>query len=123
MGFDDICPDVESVKKRMQIYKLSLYATEYWGVHTRKAEESCDVQNTVVSFLKSENKKNSMLQMEEYTSRSNWFDGGSFTKGQTLLHVIAMNGVATVCKRVLAQGPNGNDSTASCCKEKAYKSG
>ena len=49
-----------------------------------------------------------MLQMETYAN-SSWGDI-DFTKGQTLLHIIAKNGLATICERVLSRMINGNDT-------------
>ena len=106
--FDSPCPNEESIVKRVQKYNLSRYAAQYWGPHTREAENEPDIRHAVLSLLASENKRDSMLQLETYAN-SSWGDI-SFTKGQTLLHVIAKNGLATICKRVLSRRINGNDT-------------
>jgi len=109
--FDKPCPEsLESMEKRVQKYKFSRYAAQFWGLHTRgEAEKYPCIQQAVLSLLASEN-KDSMLQLEAYASSS----GGrmSFAKGQTLLHVIAQNGLATICKWVLDGRINGNDTYA-----------
>lgn len=73
-----------------------------------EAENELDIQHALLSILESENKRNSMLQMETY-AKSNW-GGISFTKGQTLLHVVAKNGLATICERVLSKRIKENDT-------------
>jgi len=97
--FDYRC-DTEAMKERLNAYKFSLYAARFWGIHTRgKAENDTDVQQAVLSLLTSENKRNSMLQMEAYAN-SGW-GNISFTKGQTSLHVIAGKGLARICEHFL----------------------
>jgi len=109
--FDSPCVDKKSLKERAQKYKFSRYAAQFWGLHTRgEAENEPDVQRAILSLLASENKKDSMLQLETYAN-SSW-GNISFTKGQTLLHVIAKNGLATICKWVLDGRINGNDTYA-----------
>jgi len=104
--FNSPCPNSESMEKRTQKYKFSLYAAQFWGLHTRgEAENEPDIQRTVLSLLASENKRNSMLQMETYAN-SSWGDI-FFTKGQTLLHVIAKNGLATICRFILDECNKG----------------
>ena len=106
--FGKPCVNRESMKERTQRYKLSRYAAQFWALHTKgQAENEPDVQRAVVSLLASENKRDSMLQLETYANSSwNIF----FTKGQTLLHVIAKNGLATICELVLSRRINGNDT-------------
>jgi hypothetical protein len=90
-------------------YPFYRYAAQFWGDHTRgEAEKDRDIQRAVLSLLASENKKDSMLQMETYANSNQ--GKISFTKGQTLLHVIAKNGLATICNRVLSRRINGNDT-------------
>ena len=102
LGFDvfnDPCLDQGSLEKRVEQYKLSHYAAQFWAFHAREGEKEPNIQRAVLSLLVSENKRNSMLQMETYAN-SNWGDI-YFTKGQTLLHVIAKNGLATICGFIL----------------------
>jgi len=103
------CHDSASLKQRLGKYKFSRYAALFWAHHTRgEAENDPDNKRAVLSLLASENKKDSMLQLETYAN-SSWGQM-SFTKGQTLLHVIAKNGLATICKWVLDGRINGNDT-------------
>ena len=102
--------DREHVKERVQKYKLSRYAAQYWGLHTRgKAENKPDIQRKVLSLLASENKKSSMLQMEVYANSSCIYI--DFTKGQTLLHVIAKNGLTSICRYILDERNKGELQT------------
>jgi len=109
--FDDFRDKDSEVKDRAQKYELSRYAAQYWGVHTRgELEKDPHIQGAVLSLLASGNKKDSMLQLETYAN-SGWGDI-FFTRGQTLLHVIAKNGLATICERVLYGRINGKDTYA-----------
>ena len=109
IGFDGPCHHWASLEDRLEKYKFSQYAAQFWGHHTRgEPEKEPDIQRAVLSFLASENKKNSMLQLEN-RSNSSW-GNFTFTKGQTLLHVITKNGLATICKRLLPRRGNENDT-------------
>jgi hypothetical protein len=107
-AFDTLCLDLKSVEKRVEKYKFSRYAAQFWVLYTKgEAENELDIQRAVLSLLASENKRDSMLQLEKYAN-SSW-GNISFTKGQTLLHVIAKNGLTTICELVLHARINGND--------------
>ena len=109
-GFDGPCHDSASLKQRLEKYKFGQYAAQFWGLHTRgEAENEPDIQRAVLSLLASENKKDSMLQLETYAN-SSW-GNISFTKGQTLLHVIAKNGLATICRFILDERNKGELQT------------
>jgi hypothetical protein len=93
------CIDLESLTSRLDQFQFNRYAALFWGIHVREAEESLTVRNAALAFLESANRRNSMLQIEEYLnspSRSIFF-----TEGQTVLHVIARNGLAKICKSML----------------------
>jgi Ankyrin repeats (3 copies)/Ankyrin repeat len=108
--FDNSCLGKESMGVRVQKYKFSRYAAQFWGVHTRgEPENEPYIQRAVLSLLASENKKDSMLQLETYAN-SSWGDI-SYTKGQTLLHVIAKNGLATICRFILDECNKGELQT------------
>jgi hypothetical protein len=108
--FDHLCYSWLSVKERVEQYKFSRYAAQFWDLHTRgEAENEPDIQRAVLSLLASENKKNSMLQLEDDYPK--WFTI-SFTKSRNLLQVLANNGLARVCKLVLHGRINGNDTYA-----------
>lgn len=97
LGFDEPCPDNESVKQRMENNIFNHYAIEYWSVHTRgEAENSEDIRKTILDLFSSENKRESFLQLDSY-DRSVWkvmFVVG----GETLLHIMAEKGLVMMCK-------------------------
>src|SRR5579859_4573516 len=98
--FNGPCPSEQSLVARLHECSISRYAAQFWGIHTRgEAERNPHIQQAVLSLLTSENKKNSMLQMEAYAN-STW-GTITFTWGQTLLHVIAAKGLAIMCRLVL----------------------
>jgi hypothetical protein len=77
------------------------YAARFWGAHTREAEDNRYVQKTVVAFLSSKAKRDSMLLVRSK---------GSFIVGQTLLHVIVKSGLTTIFGLVLTERSNENDT-------------
>jgi|SRR5271155_5457094 len=87
--------------------KFSRHAAQFLAFHTSQAEDDSEVQEAVLRFLACKNKRDSLLQIEEYANSSR---GPPLTKGQTLLHVIARNGLVKTCKRVLSRRINGNDT-------------
>lgn len=97
------CTDECTLRLRMKKYGFAGYAAKYWGVHTREAEDNDDIQNGALTFLANENKRDSMLQMEA-CARS--FE--DFIHGQTSLHIIAANGLATICSLSLDCRPKIN---------------
>jgi Ankyrin repeats (3 copies) len=109
--FDAPCSNDEALLARSRKFSFARYAAQFWGIHSRgKAESFPPIQKAVLLLLASENKKNSMLQLEAY-SNSTW-PVGSFTGGQTLLHVIAAKGLGTICRLVLDRIINQIDKSA-----------
>ena len=49
-----------------------------------------------------------MLQIQEIV-RNEWLQDVSFVKSRTLLHVIAQEGLTTICKQVLERRINESD--------------
>jgi hypothetical protein len=93
--FDYFVVDEQYALNRMDKFKFSKYAAQFWALHIRgEAEKSSDVQKATLEFLKSVNKRNSMLQIEAYTCSR--YGSASFTKRKTLLHVLAEKGLATI---------------------------
>lgn len=106
---DEPCLDRVSVQMRVQKYKFSQYAAQYWSVHTAgKAEESPEIQLAILHVFGSDAKRNAILQLDTYAN-SRW-GNISFTKGQTLLHVLAHKGLVTLCMLVLDGVLNTNDT-------------
>lgn len=98
-AFLEICSDNESMKTRVKNYKLCLYAATFWGYHVRQAETSLCIQDAVLQLLESENKRNSIIQMATYADRT--WGRPWFIEHQTMLHVIATNGLAKICRHWL----------------------
>lgn len=103
-AFNCICSNKKSMEIRIQTYRFCLYAARFWGFHVRGEAESLScVQRTIFRLLASENKRNSIVQMAEYAYSRRGLP--SFTEGQTALHIVATNGLATVCKHLLDRQP------------------
>jgi hypothetical protein len=112
------CEDWNSLQERLKKYEFSLYVAQSWAIHARQAETSSAVQKAALVFLGDEKKRNSMLQMETYFD-SGWFNkvnfdwswrNKQFNIGQTLLHVVARNGLARICSVVLNRRPNAHET-------------
>jgi hypothetical protein len=107
-GFNQICDNIESLEKRIQSYKFYQYAAQFWGAHTKgEAENSENIQQAIVKFLSSKNKRNSMFQAAKFGERGDTIRD-NFTKRQTLLlHIVAKEGLGTISniifKRYLAR--------------------
>jgi hypothetical protein len=103
--FEAFQDNKEFAMKRMLQLKFGSYAAQYWAVHTRGNAESCgSVQETVISLLQSESKRNSLLQMEAYNNSR--LGDVSFVKGKTALHIIADKGLSTIGSVVLYGRPD-----------------
>ena len=91
------CQDKTALSARLDKYKFSRYAAEWWGDHAREeGEDTPDVQRHIFNLLQSENKKDSMLEIAWNSDRS-----VILAKKETLLHCLATNGLPTMCKLVL----------------------
>jgi hypothetical protein len=107
-AFDSVCSSIYSMEMRVQEHRFCLYAARFWGYHTRGAAESFpDIAQTVFKLLESEDKRDSIMQMETYSDIRNkwWVEKPSFPKGQTILHILAMNGLAIICTHLLDRKP------------------
>jgi hypothetical protein len=103
LSFDEFDISGECMEQRLKTYKLGRYAASFWSFHTREAEECEEVQHAVLACLMSENKRNSMLQMAAYARGKS-----DITGGQTVLHVLAENGLTTTCGLLLDQALQGD---------------
>ena len=70
-------------------------------------------------MLISEKTKNSILQIESYCN-STW-NNISFTKGQTLLHIIAEKGLETVCGLILHEGKSESNRDVESLRDSQLK--
>jgi hypothetical protein len=90
--FDEPCVSYECTTKRLQNYKFGVYAATFWGLHIRgDLEGLSEIRNAVFQLLEPKGRRLSILQLV------NPFDA----KNQSLLHILAQNGLATICKAYL----------------------
>lgn len=89
--------DDRTFHKRRERYKAGCYVSESWGFHIRQAKlgDSDDRLKTVLAILAFDNKRSSMLQVQNHELDKD------FIESQTLLHVIAQEGLVTICKLAL----------------------
>jgi len=103
--FESPCESPESMEKMLQKHPFFRYIGEYWGPHLSEADEDVDVQKLVLCVFVSESKRYWALRMKRYVifGEEDMWDN----EGQTLLHVIAKNGLAMSCKFALKLSLNG----------------
>lgn len=105
---DGPCQNVAALRGRLEKHKASLYVAQFWALHTDGEAEKCpDVQQAIRRLFGSENKKNSMLQIEKY---ANSYSDVSVIADQTLVHILADKGLATLCRLVLDERGNAIDT-------------
>ena len=99
-AFDTPCADKATFQIRVKKYKFSHYASQYWADHIRgDAKSEKEIQNAILGTFRLASKRESMNQMNMY-AESSWGKFILYT-GMSLLHVIAANGLAMVCRRLL----------------------
>src|SRR5277367_1780542 len=80
---------------RVKQYQFGLYATRNWGLHAAgDPENSPEVQRAIISSFASQGRRNAVAQLESRDCRF-------YSMNQTLLHVIAQAGLATICSLLL----------------------
>jgi hypothetical protein len=94
--FDEPCSGESMLKERLKTHRFSTYAAHSWGFHAKKGAERSPIPNAVVETLKSPMNATSILQIDLFKIR-----GYFVYSSTTLLHVIAMNGLATTCRLLL----------------------
>lgn len=96
--FDNPCPDKKTLEERLDRCKFARYAVLFWRVHiTTEAEHDHEIQKAIGYVFGPEIKRKTILQMENYV-KSTW--GNTETPTRTrLVHVLAANGLTTICKR------------------------
>jgi len=105
------CQNDQQLAARLEKHKFGYYAAKFWGHHTRGDPENGDnIQQRVLLLLTSENYKDSMLQMEQSPFLGLRRPRYPFITEETLLHIFAWNGLATLCRQVLSRTINGNNT-------------
>jgi len=101
------CQSDEQLAVRIEKHKFGCYAAKFWGDHTRGDPENDDnIQQGVLLLLTLENYKDSMLQMEQSPFLGLRRPRYPFITEETLLHIIARKGLATLCKQALSRAIN-----------------
>lgn len=108
LNFDEFeqeeCKDQKDLSTRLGKYKAVNFISKYWGYYARASEDDPDVQKAILSLLTSEKKMSAMLEMEKFQPGEeifSWEDFHSNLSGQTILHVLAKNGLANMCTHLL----------------------
>ena len=95
--FDKPCTNKKSLEDRLKEYKLSVYAAQYWGAHTRGHAET-KMGNAIIQTFQSRGKLDSIAQIERHELKPWDF---AIHSGLSLLHIVAANGLATICQYFL----------------------
>jgi hypothetical protein len=97
--FNQPCPDEKALEIRLARFRFSVYACEYWGYHARgAATDEAEIEEIAFRTLDTANKLQSLAQINRYYAGVGRFDTPQQT---TLLHILAWNGLSTLCKRLL----------------------
>ena len=91
--FNKICRTDDEMDHRRTKYKASCYVAYFWGIYARQAEDDSLLQKIIIEFLTHRNKRDSMLQLKAYEDNRRVH----FTKNQSILHIIAGNGLTSLC--------------------------
>lgn len=114
-AFQDISQVTTGVflARRLANYAAIRYVVRFWGSHAREAENSLEIQRGVVGLLANKSSRDSLLQMDAYVNPEHNTSGGwptpgqvTFTKGRTVLHILAEKGLATIGAVAFARGPD-----------------
>ena len=88
------------MEKRFEQYKLSRYAAQYWADHVRGGlEKDVEIQKSIIQTFRSLDSREAMDQIKIYAESTL----GKFevSMARSLLHIVAANGLATVCRCLL----------------------
>jgi hypothetical protein len=100
-SFDDACLVRDSLEFRLRKHKFCSYSAQFWGIHVQgEAENLPDIQETVIRLLSSHGRRNFIAQMTMYL-RSRWYWAQTSRFGQTVLHIIAANGLGILSRKLL----------------------
>lgn len=106
--------EFDELERRSRRYKFCVYATQNWALHTKgEMEKAPDVQQAIVQLFGSQKKKESFLNMELAISNQHTVGDDTRTRGETFLHIVCRDGLATICGHVL-DAVNGNNRYAHC---------
>jgi hypothetical protein len=104
--FDESCMWDMSLTERLEKFAFSSYAAKYWAEHTRGDKER-ELQSLLLKTFDSSGRRDSMYQIHYYFSES--WNPFVVTSGQSLLQIVAANGLAIVCEGLLNEGSDDND--------------
>jgi hypothetical protein len=113
--FDGPCSDKQALDERLDRFKFGRYSAQFWSVHVKGDGEKCpEIQQAILDIFGPATKRKAILQIEKYVN-SNWGDTGIPTRTK-LIHVVAVNGLTTICMHILGGGKTGDDVyIPSCC--------
>jgi hypothetical protein len=112
-AFDDIVLNGKSMQIKFQKYRLCQYVACFWGFHVRgKAETFPPIKEAFYRIWEIKKKSNSILQITMYADFKSHWPTLSWPVGHTILHIIADNGLATICKLFL--GGESKDRFIPC---------
>jgi hypothetical protein len=98
LGLDEFnkpCRDQKELQIRLEKFKFTEYACEHWGFHGQGAPE--DIEEVTFRILETADKLQSVAQINRYMS----FGRVEFPRHSILFHSLALNGLSTLCKRLL----------------------
>jgi hypothetical protein len=104
--FNEPCTYRMSLDERLSDFAFSSYAAKNWAEHTRGNNER-ELPSSLLKTFRSRGKRESMSQIRRYATAS--LKPFTHSTNQSLLHIVAANGLATICMSLLDEGFDDND--------------
>jgi len=92
----------DSTGTKPRVCDFYRYAANFWGLHTKDAEEDEDIQKAVLTLLPSKNKRQWMRSLS-------WPISGYVSGPTTILHILVLHGLVRVAKFFLLLPTSRND--------------
>jgi len=103
LGLDEFnkpCRDQKALQIRLEKFKFTEYACEYWGFHGRGTpKDEAEIEEVTFRTLETADTLQSVAQINRYVS----FGRVDFPRQSIVFHGLALNGLSTLCKRLLAK--------------------
>ena len=95
------CTSWKAFNQRKETYQFSDYAMRYWGLYVRgEGEEDAKILDSLLNLFRSPRKCNAIYQHMVWICNNSYWKITKFLHW-TSLHIIASEGLAKICRRVL----------------------
>ena len=93
--FNEPCLDPKALQSRLDTYRFTEYACEYWGYHARgRPKDEMDIEEVTIRTFETANKLQAVAQINRYAS----FGRFDIPQKTITFHSLALNGLVTLCE-------------------------